>query len=389
MTAQASAAKTYANTVQSSVVNTFAPSSLVVPSVISYPDLSRGVIHQQHLLTVKVSITITNNTGAAIAAGGLSITKNPRGVLAYLTNLLYKSNSQNTLWAMPGYEAFVIAMMQAEIDFSAAQVQGSGKYGPDPTTYLLTDFSQYDIQNTAFAVGQAVTFNAVFRLPVNWYGTQTAPQLLGYSTVSPAVTSFQMQMSTGTVSDIMVVNTANVAAAITAASIELEETVYPYNGDPASLPYFYPQLILSGDLTVAGAAQNQQIKLAYGAGEIYKRFFLFTRDTSVPYAKGSDAILNQLSLIGNTNLYYMNGRTADSLKAEYALRYNRSIPVGAYVHDRLLHGNLLDVLNSAGLSSLNLVANLAAAGLLTVYSEKLMPNVPLPTPPAHKGGTAG
>ncbi|MHB1567371.1 MAG: hypothetical protein ACYCXG_11790 [Acidiferrobacter sp.] len=375
MTTTKSVHQIYQNEVRSSIVNTFSPSSLTQPSVIDFPNLSRGVLHQQHWLNVALSLTITNTTAADASP---ALTRNPRGMLAWLTNILYKTNSQNTIWALPAYESFMIAMAQASIDMSAAQQQGPGSQGSDPTTYLLNDFTTAQL-NTDIAAGGSATYKANARIPINWFGTQTTPQVLGFSTVSPAVTSFQIQMSTGSAANIVANLAAGFTAAISAASIELEEVYYPYNGDPASLPPWYPQLVLAGQLTAAGAGANQQIQLPYGLGEIYKRFFLFARDTTAPFALNTDSLISQVSLVANTTQNLINARTADSLKAEYAYKYGRAISQGMYIHDRLLHGNILDALNTNGYSSLNFLFDVAEAGVLACYAEKLQPNVPLPT----------
>ena len=374
----------YKNQVRSGTINTFSPSSLTNPSLIDYPNLSRGVIHQQHMLTVKLALTITNTTTAAASAG---LTKNPRGMLAWLTNILYRTNSTNTLWACPGYEAFMIAMAQGGMDMSVAQAQGPGKHGVDPTTFLIQDFSE-SAMNADIAAGASATFNAVARIPVNWFGTQTSPQAMGLSTVSPAITSLQIQLSTGTAANIVGNLAAGFTAEITSANITMEETYYPYNGDPASLPPWYPQIVFAGAIQTTGAAAKQQLQLPYGAGKWYKRFFLFVRDTATPFANNSDSIMQNMTFVANTDQYLLNNRSADSLKAEYAYRYNRALAQGMYIHDRLLHGNILDVLDTSGFNSLEFEADLSAAGVIGCYAETLQDNVPLPTPPAHQSKAA-
>ena len=369
----------YKNQVRSGTINTFSPSSLTSPSLIDYPNLSRGVIHQQHMLTVKLTLAITNTTSAAASAG---LKKNPRGMLAWLTNILYRTNSTNTLWAVPGYEAFMIAMAQGGMDMSAAQAQGPGKHGADPTTFLLDDFSEAAM-NADIAAGASASFTAVARIPINWFGTQTSPQALGLSTVSPAITSFQIQLSTGTAADIVSGLAAGFTAAITAANVTMEEVYYPYNGDPASLPPWYPQILFVGAIQTTGAAQKQQLQLPYGAGKWYKRFFLFARDTSTPFALNTDSLIDTMTFVANTDQYLLNNRSADSLKAEYAYRYNRALAQGMYIHDQLLHGNILDVLDTNGYNSLQFEADFLKAGVLGCYAETLQDNVPLPTSPAH------
>ncbi len=374
----------YKNQVRSGTINTFSPSSLTSPSLIDYPNLSRGVIHQQHMLTVKLTLAITNTTSAAASAG---LTKNPRGMLAWLTNILYRTNSTNTLWAVPGYEAFMIAMAQGGMDMSAAQAQGPGKHGADPTTFLLDDFSEAAM-NADIAAGASASFTAVARIPINWFGTQTSPQALGLSTVSPAITSFQIQLSTGTAADIVSGLAAGFTAAITAANVTMEETYYPYNGDPASLPPWYPQILFVGAIQTTGAAQKQQLQLPYGAGKWYKRFFLFARDTSTPFALNTDSLIDTMTFVANTDQYLLNNRSADSLKAEYAYRYNRALAQGMYIHDQLLHGNILDVLDTNGYNSLQFEADFLKAGVLGCYAETLQDNVPLPAPPTHHSKAA-
>ena len=374
----------YKNQVRSGTINTFSPSSLTSPSLIDYPNLSRGVIHQQHMLTVKLTLAITNTTSAAASAG---LTKNPRGMLAWLTNILYRTNSTNTLWAVPGYEAFMIAMAQGGMDMSAAQAQGPGKHGADPTTFLLDDFSEAAM-NADIAAGASASFTAVARIPINWFGTQTSPQALGLSTVSPAITSFQIQLSTGTAADIVSGLAAGFTAAITAANVTMEETYYPFNGDPASLPPWYPQILFVGGIQTTGAAQKQQLQLPYGAGKWYKRFFLFARDTSTPFALNTDSLIDTMTFVANTDQYLLNNRSADSLKAEYAYSYNRALAQGMYIHDRLLHGNILDVLDTNGYNSLQFEADFLKAGVLGCYAETLQDNVPLPAPPTHHSKAA-
>ncbi len=366
----------YRNQVRSGTINTFAPPSLVAPGLIEYPNLSRGVIHQQHMLTVKLSLTITNTTSAAASP---ALTLNNRGMLAWLTNILYRTNSTNTAWACPGYEAFMIAMAQGGVNFSATEQQGPGSHGNDPSTYLLNDFTATQL-NADIAAGASATYSAVARIPVNWFGTQTAPQAMGFSTVSPAITSFQIQMSTGTAADIVADLAAGFTAAITAANITMEETYYPFNGDPQSLPPWYPQIVFAGQIQTQGAANNQQLQLPYGAGQAYKRFFMFARDNSTPFALNTDGLLSTMTFVENTDQYLLNNRSGDSLKAEYAYRYNRALPQGMYIHDRLLHGNILDYLDTTGANSLVFEADIAKAGVLACYAEKLQPNIGLPAP---------
>jgi hypothetical protein len=370
----------YRNQVRSGTINTFSPSSLTQPSLIDYPNLSRGVIHQQHMLTVALTLTITNTNAAAASP---ALTLNPRGMLAWLTNILYKTNSLNTAWAMPGYEAFMVAMAQAGVNMSAAEAQGPGSNGGDPTKFLLTDFTAAQL-NADIPATSSASYTATARIPINWFGTQTAPQAMGFSTVSPAITSFQIQLSTGTAANIVGNLAAGFTAAITAANITMEETYYPYNGDPASLPPWFPQIVYTGGIQTTGAAQKQQLQLPYGTGRVYKRFFIFVRDTTTPFALNSDTVMENMTFVANTDQYLLNNRSANSLKAEYALRYNRALPQGMYIHDRLLHGNILDALDTAGFNSLQFEADLSAAGLIGCYAETLTPNVPLPTPPAHQ-----
>lgn len=367
----------FKNQVQSGTNSSFAPASLTQPSLITYPNLSRGVIHQQHMLTVKLSLTINNTTTAAASP---ALTLNPRGMLAWLTNILYRTNSRSTLWACPAYEAFMIAMAQGGANFSAAEAQGPGSNGGDPTKFLLTDFTAAQL-NADIAAGGSATYDAVARIPINWYGTQTTPQAMGLSTVSPAITSLQIELSTGSAADIVANLAAGFTAAISSAGITIEETFYPYNGDPASLPPWYPQIVYAGAIQTAGAANKQQLQLPYGQGKWYKRFFLFARDTTAPFALNSDGIMENMTFVANTNLYLLNNRSADSLKAEYAYRYNRALPQGMYIHDRLLHGNILDVLDTTDFNSLQFECDIAAAGLIGCYSETLQDNVPLPTAP--------
>lgn len=377
---QKTAHQIYKNQVRSGTINTFAPSSLTTPSLIDYPNLSRGVIHQQHMLTVKITLGISNTTSAA---GSPALTKNPRGMLAWLTNILYRTNSQNTLWAAPGFEAFMIAMAQGGVNMSHAQDQGPGSDGTDPTEYLLNDFSLSQL-NASIAAGATAYYTATARIPINWFGTQTAPQALGLSTVSPAITSFQIQLSTGTAADIVAGLASGFTANVTQAAITMEETYYPFNGDPQSLPPWYPQILYAGAIQTSGAAQKQQLQLPYGAGKWYKRFFLFARDNSTPFALNSDSVLSSMTFVANTDEYLLNNRSADSLKAEYAYRYNRALPQGMYIHDRLLHGNILDVLDTNGYNSLQFEADIAEAGLVGCYAETLQDNVPLPAAPTHK-----
>ena len=85
---------------------------------------------------------------------------------------------------------------------------------------------------------------------------------------------------------------------------------------------------------------------------------------STPFAKNRDSMMHNMTFVGNRDPYLLKNRSPDSLKAEYACRDNRASAQGAYIHDRLLHRNILKVLDTSGLMCLQFGADLSAAGVI-------------------------
>jgi hypothetical protein len=166
---------------------------------------------------------------------------------------------------------------------------------------------------------------------------------------------------------------SGVTATITSAEVTVYEEFYP--GDLVGYqPSVFFELNVAGDQTY-GSANGNDMKLTYGQGQIYKRFFVFAENTSGTFLQPSDNQVSQFNLIYNSTNSLLQSVNSAYSKAQYLYKTNQSLPVGVYVFDRLFAGNLLDVLNTQNFSDLKMTFNTAANTRIQVVAEKVKPNI--------------
>jgi len=339
--------------------NTIVPTTFTAANTVPFPNLLRGVVHLQHWLDFSITVQVTNSNTSAGAPGG---TVNPKGAVDYIQNILYKTNSISNIVNISGYQAFIIGMIQGLINQS------------DINTYFKND-NLFNIPTTSIAASSSETFTANYRIPINFVGTQVNhPSAMGFSTLNEAVIkNFELDITFGTIANLITGLNSGYNAEITSAGVTVYEEFYP--GDLAGYqPSVYFELNIAGDQTY-GAANGNDMKLTYGQGQIYKRFFVFAENTSGVFLEPSDNQISQFNLIYNSTNNLLQSVNASYSKAQYLYKTNQSLPPGVYVFDRLFAGNLLDVLNTQNFSDLKFTFNTNADSRIQIVAEKVKPNI--------------
>ena len=348
-------------------VATLTPPSLSAGGADSYPNLPRGVIHLRHWLTLNLTINVANSNTVAIVSGFAS----PVGALAYLQQIYYSANNISKFIVLTGEQAFKIGMWQMGVS-ADVNAEHNSIYQYDET---------FNIPTTSIPASSSLNFTASVRIPINFSGTHTAtPNLIGFSTLNPSISTFELNAQFGTVASIVSNLATGITASITNATLNVTAEYYPPNYFPISEAYepiFYTGLSQANQVTQTGVANNADIGgIPYGASYAYKNLFLFVDNTaSSPYATPSDTLVSQLSLIYNTSNYILNNMSTNEIKAESQYLGNNSVVTGMFVLPMTYYGNLTDIFNTNGLSSFNLNYNSTGACNLTLIGETVNQNV--------------
>ncbi|MCW1311402.1 MAG: hypothetical protein QXJ93_01020 [Candidatus Rehaiarchaeum fermentans] len=342
-------------------IATIVPSSLTAANIVPFPNLLRGVVHLRHWLDFSITVEVENTNSSAGAPGG---TVNPKGALAYLTNILYKTNNISNIINASGYQLFHIGMAQGLMDYKSL------------SSYIASD-NLFNIPSTSIAAsGGTASFTANYRIPINFAGTQVlSPAGMGFSTLNEdVIKNFEIDISFGSISNLVSGLASGFNASITSASVTIYNEFYPGNL-VGYQPSVYFELNIAANSDFQAAANGSEIKLTYGQNQIYKRLFCFTETISSPFNEPSDNQVTNWNLIYNSTNNLMLNLDSGYAKASYQYRYNHSLPVGMYIFDRLFTGNLMDVLNTAGFSDLKMTINNNANTNVQIVAEKLKANV--------------
>ena len=349
-------------------VATLAPPSLAAGGADNYPNLPRGVVHLRHWLTLNLTLNVANSTTGALTAGG---TVAPAGALAYLQQIYYSANNLSKFLVLSGAQAFKIGMWQMGVsaDVNAAH---NSIYQNDET---------FNIPTASIAANGSTNFTASIRIPINFCGTHTAtPNLIGFSTLNPSISTFEINAQFGTAASIISGTTTGITSSITNATLNVTTEYYPPNYFPISEAYepiFFTGMAQANQKEETGVANNADIGgIPYGASYAYKSLFLFVDNTSTsPYDTPSDTLVSQVSLIYNTSNYILNNMSINEIKAENQYLGNNSVVTGMFVLPMTFYGNLTDIFNTNGLSSFNLNYNTTGACNLTLIGETVNQNV--------------
>ncbi len=349
-------------------VTTLQPPSLVAGGTDNYPNLPKGIIHLRHWLNLQITLNVANSTTTALTAGG---TVNSEGALAYLQQIFYSANNISKFLVLTGSEAFQIGMWQMGIN-SNVNANNNSIYKND---------SMFNIPATSIPASSSTNFTANIKIPINFSGTHTTtPNLIGFSTLNPAISTFEVNATFGTASQIITGTATGITTTVTTATLGITVEYYPPNYFPISEAYeplYYSGLAQSNQKEETGVVSNSDIGgIPYGASYAYKSLFLFIKDTTTtPFNTPSDTVLSQLSLIYNTSNYLFNNMEYDIVKAENQYLGNNSLVAGLIVLGMSYRGNLVDIFNTAGLSSFNLNYSTTGAANIVLIGETLNRNV--------------
>lgn len=210
--------------IRKSSVATLEPPSLVAGGADSYPNLPKGIVHLRHWLTLNLTVNVANANTAATVAGG---TASPNGALDYLQQIYYSANNISKFIVLTGAQAFKIGMWQMGIDTSVNAAH----------TSIFQNDEIFSIPAASIPASGSTNFTASIRIPINFSGTHTAtPNLIGFSTLNPSITTFEINAQFGTVSSMISGLAAGVTASITSATLSLTAEYYPPNYFPIRKP---------------------------------------------------------------------------------------------------------------------------------------------------------
>ena len=347
---------------------TLAPPSLSAGGADNYPNLPKGIVHLRHWLTLNLTVNVANANTAAATAGG---TVSPNGALDYLQQIYYSANNVSKFMVLTGAQAFKIGMWQMGVDTSVNAAHNS----------IYQNDQIFTIPASSIPASGSSNFTASIRIPINFSGTHTAtPNLIGFSTLNPSISTFEINAQFGTAASIISGLAAGITATITNATLGVTVEYYPPNYFPISEAYepiFYVGLAQANQAEQTGVANNASIGgIPYGASYAYKSLFLFVDNTATsPYATPSDILVSQISLIYNTSNYILNNMSPNEIKAESEYLGNNSVPIGMFVLPMTYYGNLTDIFNTNGLSSFNMNYSTIGACNLTLIGETVNQNV--------------
>ena len=349
-------------------VATLAPPSLAAGGADSYPNLPKGIVHLRHWLTLSLTVNVANSNTAATTVGG---TVSPNGALDYLQQIYYSANNISKFIVLSGAQAFKIGMWQMGVAKDVNQGYSS----------IYQNDSTFTIPGASIPASSSSNFTANIRIPINFSGTHTAtPNLIGFSTLNPSISTFEINAQFGTAASIISGLAAGITANITSATLNVTVEYYPPNYFPISEAYepiFYTGLAQANQKAVTGVSNNADIGgIPYGASYAYKSLFLFVDNTATsPYDTPSDESVSQLSLIYNTSNYILNNMSTNEIKAENQYTGNNSVVTGMFVLPMTYYGNLTDIFNTTGLSSFDLNFDTVGACNLTLIGETVNQNV--------------
>ena len=349
-------------------VATLNPPSLVAGGADNYPNLPRGVVHLRHWLTLNLTVNVANSSAGALTAGG---TVSPNGALDYLQQIYYSANNVSKFLVLTGAQAFKIGMWQMGIDTAVNAAHNS----------IFQNDQTFNIPTASIPANSSTNFTASVRIPINFSGTHTAtPNLVGFSTLNPSISTFELNAQFGTAASIISGLVTDVTASITAATLSVTAEYYPPNYFPineAYEPIYFSGLAQSNQNAETGVANNVSIGgIPYGASYAYKSLFLFVDNTATsPFATPSDTLVSSMNLIYNTSNYLLNNTSINEIKAENQYLGNNSVPTGMFVIPMSYYGNLTDIFNTNGLSSFDLTYSTTGACNATLIGETINQNV--------------
>ena len=349
-------------------VATLTPPSLSAGGAAEMPNLPKGIVHLRHWLTLNLTVNVANSNASATVAGG---TVSPNGALDYLQQIYYSANNISKFFVLTGAQAFKIGMWQMGIDTAVNAAHNS----------IFQDDQIFTIPTTSIPAAGNTNFTASVRIPINFSGTHTAtPNMIGFSTLNPSITTFQINAQFGIVASMISGLASGITASITSATLGITCEYYPPNYFPVSEAYeplYYTGLAQANQTAETGVVNNASLGgIPYGASYAYKTLFLFVDNTATsPYATPSDTLVNNLGLVYNTSNYILNNMGINEIKAENQYLGNNSAPTGMFVIPMTYYGNLMDIFNTNGLSSFDLMFNTSGACNLTLIGETINANI--------------